>query len=62
MREESDRLFSCGYTVAIETYNDGLENHYYFTLHATKEQLINFAANEEYGYRFFLYDEVVPEC
>lgn len=61
VREEGDRLFACGYTVAMETYNDGHENHYYFTLHATKEQLVNFAVNEEYGYRFFLYDELVPE-
>lgn len=61
IREEGDRLFACGYTVAMETYNDGYENHYYFTLHATKEQLINFVVNEEYGYRFFLYEELVPE-
>ena len=61
IQEEGDRLFACGYTVAMETYDDGYENHYYFTLHATKEQLINFAVNEEYGYRFFLYDELVPE-
>lgn len=61
VQEEGDRLFACGYTVAMETYNDGHEDHYYFTLHATKEQLVNFAVNEEYGYRFFLYDELVPK-
>lgn len=61
IRAEGDRLFACGYTVAMETYNDGYENYYYFTLHVTKAQLMDFAVNEEYGYRFFLYDELVPK-
>lgn len=61
IRAEGDRLFACGYTIAMETYNDGHENYYYFTLHATKAQLMDFAVNEEYGYRFFLYDELVPK-
>lgn len=60
MEQESDRLAALGYGVAGETYFDGTSNHYYFTLHATRDQVINFAASEEYGYMLFLYNERVP--
>lgn len=48
------------YIVAFEQYkhSDGTKNSY-FTLHAEQEQLINFAANEDYGYMLWLYDERV---
>ena len=45
---------------AIETYTDaeGME-HIYPTMHATYEQLQNFAADEAHGWMLFLYDERV---
>ena len=47
-------------TTAIETYTDaeGME-HIYPTLHASYEQLQNFAADEDHGWMLFLYDERV---
>lgn len=54
---EMDRLFGLGYIVAYETYFDGQQNHYAFTLHASWEQLANFPAAAGYGYFFFLYRE-----
>ena len=47
-------------TTAIETYTDadGIE-HVYPTMHATYEQLQNFAADEAHGWMLFLYDERV---
>ena len=47
-------------TTAIETYTDaeGME-HIYPTMHATYEQLQNFAADEAHGWMLFLYDERV---
>ena len=59
VKEEADRLFECGYTVAVEKYYDGSGKQCYFTLHAEKKQLTDFAAAEEYGYMFYLYDELV---
>lgn len=54
---EMERLFQLGYISAIEEYNDGTETFVYFMLHATAKQLQNFAANQNFGYFFFLYDE-----
>ena len=56
---ERERLFGLGYIVAYETYFDGEQNHYAFTLHATYDQLVNFPALADYGYFLFLYDERV---
>lgn len=57
VKEECDRLSNRGYTVAYEIYFDGESYHYYFTVHATYEQLSSFAASKEYGYFMLLYDE-----
>ncbi len=57
VQEEMDRLYSLGYIVAYETYFDGAQNHFAFTLHASWEQLENFPAASDYGYFFFLYRE-----
>ena len=47
-------------TTAIETYTDANgADHVYPTLHATYEQLQNFAADEAHGWMLFLYDERV---
>ena len=59
VKEECERLSNIGYIVAYETYFDGESYHYYFTLHATYDELIEFVANENYGYFMFLYDERV---
>lgn len=57
VQEEMDRLFDLGYIVAYETYFDGEQNRFAFTLHASWEQLVNFPAASGYGYFFFLYHE-----
>lgn len=59
IQEECERLSNNGYTVACETIFDGVSYHYYFSLHATYEELISFPANENYGYFMFLYNERV---
>ena len=59
VQEECNRLSNIGYVVAYETFFDGEFNHYYFTLHATYDELIDFIVNENYGYFMFLYDERV---
>lgn len=59
VKNERERLAELKYTVALETYYDGTMNHYYFSLHATQEQLTNFLQNDNYGYMFWLYDERV---
>lgn len=59
VKDEGKRLSDNGYIVAYETFFDGESNHYYFTLHATYEELIAFQANAGYGYFMFLYDEGV---
>ena len=58
---ESERLYSGGYVTAIETgrYPAG-ETVTYFTLHATAEQIRNFASSDDYGYFLSLYGEFVP--
>lgn len=57
VKAEQERLSAKGYTVAVENYYDGSENHCRFTLHAEYDELKNFAASEDYGYFIFLYDE-----
>lgn len=59
VQDECERLSNMGYVVAYETVFDGKFYHYYFTLHATYDELIDFIANENYGYFMFLYDERV---
>ncbi len=59
IKEECERLSDNGYIVAYETFFNGESYHYYFTLHATYEELISFSANENYGYFMFLHDERV---
>lgn len=59
VKEECERLSNRGYTIAYETYFDGESYHYYFTVHATYEQLSSFAVSKEYGYFLLLYDEGV---
>ncbi len=63
--DEMNRLSDLGYIVAFETYMETKEHGeyveaeatYYFTIHATYEQLQNFAANDALGYSVMLYDE-----
>lgn len=50
MQAECDRLSNLGYDVS---------NGDYFTMRATYDELVDFAANESYGYFMFLYDERV---
>lgn len=57
VKAEQERLSAKGYTVAVENYYDGSENHCRFTLHAEYDELKNFAASEDYGYSLSLYDE-----
>ena len=59
VQSECERLSNIGYTVAYETYFDGASYHYYFTLHATYDELTNFNVNDNYGYFMFLYNERV---
>ena len=55
--KEKDRLIENDYIVAYETYFDGTENHYYFTIHAKLNELTEFKPNNNYGYRLSLYEE-----
>ena len=57
VQDECERLSNIGYVAAYETVFDGETYHYYFTLHATYDELTEFIANESYGYFMFLYDE-----
>ena len=65
MTMEAERLSGLGYHVAIETYtvegDDGeyswVAKSYYFTIHATYEQLMEFPANESFAYVIMFYDE-----
>ncbi|MDD6275410.1 MAG: hypothetical protein PUB20_01090 [Clostridia bacterium] len=59
VQDECERLSDIGYVVAYETVFDGESYHYYFTLHATYDELTEFIAKESYGYFMFLYDERV---
>lgn len=56
---EITRLSESGINVAFETYFDGVNEHYYFTLHTYKSKLDSFPVNENYGYILYLYDEKV---
>ena len=66
---EAQRLTSLGYTVAVEMYTetetDGdtvtVNATYFFTLHATYEQLKDFPVDGSLGYKFMLYDEVLGD-
>lgn len=63
--EEAKRLSELGYIVAMETYTEEIDHGeyvsanatYYFTLHATYNQLKNFSASDSFGYSIMLYDE-----
>lgn len=57
VRSEIERLAALGYTTVFQTYDDGTSEHYTFSCHATREQLLAFPANAEYGYFLYLYDE-----
>ncbi len=59
-KNESARLAALGYITAFETYTDNGSSQTWFTLHATYDQLADFAIAGEYGYMFFLYGERVP--
>lgn len=59
VQDECERLSNIGYIVAYETIFDGESYHYYFTLHATYDELKEFIANESNGYFMYLYDERV---
>ena len=50
MQAECDRLSNLGYDIS---------NGNYFTLNATYDELVDFVANESYGYFMFLYEERV---
>lgn len=64
---EAARLGELGYIVAMETSTETVVDGsiatayitYYFTLHATYEQLLDFQTNENLGYKFMLYDEAL---
>ncbi len=45
------------YAVVHENYEDSTMKASYFTIHATKEQLLQFPVNPSYGYYLSLYDE-----
>lgn len=63
--EEAQRLSDLGYIVAMETHTEEIDHGeyvsanvtYYFTLHATYNQLKNFSASDSFGYSIMLYDE-----
>ena len=55
--KETDRLSSEGYTVALETFWDGIQETVWFTLHAEYDQLISFSPSPDLGYLILLYDE-----
>lgn len=64
---EAARLSGLGYIVAMETSRDTVTDGeiatvyvtYYFTVHATYEQLLDFQQDESLGYKFVLYDEAL---
>jgi len=65
--EEAARLSDLGYIVAMETSRETMTDGniatacvtYYFTIHATYEQLLDFQQDGTLGYKFMLYDEVL---
>lgn len=66
---EAQRLSDLGYITAMETYTETevqgelatATATYYFTLHATYEQLANFQASSDLGYFIMLYDEYLGD-
>lgn len=58
LEKEQERLSALGYIAALETFtdSDGTVSRC-LSLHAKKEQLINFKPSDEYGYMLLLYDE-----
>jgi len=53
LEAEMMRLEKLGYNVIIEVNDLDTEPIYYLEIQASKEQLENFACNEDYGYFFF---------
>lgn len=64
---EATRLSELGYIVAMETSQETVTDGeiatvyvtYYFTIHATYEQLLDFQPDGTLGYKFVLYDEAL---
>ena len=64
---EAARLSELGYIVAMETSRETVTDGkiatvyvtYYFTIHATYEQLLDFQQDDALGYKFVLYDEAL---
>ena len=64
---EAARLSDLGYIVAMETSRETVTDGeiatvyitYYFTIHATYEQLLDFQQAGTLGYKFVLYDEAL---
>ena len=64
---EAARLSDLGYVVAMETSRETVTDGeiatvyitYYFTIHATYEQLLDFQQAGTLGYKFVLYDEAL---
>lgn len=54
---EWSRLEEFGYTIKWESDDSGEEKRHYYMLYATKEELEEFDASEEYGYFFCFIDE-----
>lgn len=54
---EWSRLEEFGYTIKWESDDSGEEKRHYYMLYATKEELEEFDASEEYGYFFRFIDE-----
>ncbi len=56
--KEAQRLSEMGIIVGMEIFKDATgSTYYYFTLHATYEQLKDFPASDDFGYSIMLYDE-----
>jgi hypothetical protein len=60
VRKEFDRLAALGYTSVLE--GPDLTHYNRLCLHATEEELKNFAADPNYSYMLWLYDEIVPNA
>jgi hypothetical protein len=60
IKEEIDRLIKLSYSPVLKSYTSTDPRggtYYYFSIYATKDQLLNFPASKAYGYFFRLYDE-----
>ena len=60
VRKEFDRLAALGFTSVLE--GTDLAHYNRLCLHATEEELKNFAADPNYSYMLWLYDEIVPNA